>query len=50
MKAALASGAQIVSTDYYAGVPDPEGIGYVADFEGPYLRCDEVTAKCPGKP
>jgi hypothetical protein len=47
MKAALASGAQIVSTDYYAGVPDPEGIGYVADFEGPYLRCDEVTAPCP---
>jgi hypothetical protein len=46
MKAALASGAQIVSTDYYAGVPDPEGIGYVADFEGPYLRCDEVTAPC----
>ncbi len=47
MKAALASGAQIVSTDYYAGVPDPEGIGYIADFEGPYLRCDEVTAQCP---
>jgi hypothetical protein len=50
MKAALASGAQIVSTDYYAGVPDPEGIGYVADFEGPYLRCDEVTARCPARP
>jgi hypothetical protein len=47
MKAALSSGAQLVSTDYYAGVPDPEGIGYVADFEGPYLRCDEVTALCP---
>jgi hypothetical protein len=43
MKAALASGAQIVSTDYYPGVPDPEGLGYTADFEGPMLRCDEVT-------
>jgi len=46
MKAALASGAQIVSTDYYAGVPDPDGIGYIADFEGPYLRCNDVTASC----
>jgi hypothetical protein len=50
MKAALASGAQIVSTDYYAGVPDPEGIGYVADFEGAYLRCDEVAVRCPVGP
>lgn len=48
MKAALASGAQIVSTDYYAGVPDPEGLGYTANFEGAMLRCDEVTApSCP---
>ncbi len=46
MKAALASGAQIVSTDYYPGVPDPQGLGYIADFEGPYLRCDEATAAC----
>jgi len=44
MKAALASGAQIISTDYYPGVPDPEGLGYISDFEGPMLRCDEVTA------
>ena len=50
MKAALSSGAQIISTDYYAGAPDPEGIGYVADFEGPYLRCDNVTARCPRWP
>jgi len=34
MLAALSSGAQIVSTDYYAGVPDPEGFGYTADFGG----------------
>jgi len=44
MSAALASGAQIISTDYYPGVPDPEGLGYVADFKGPMLRRDEVTA------
>jgi hypothetical protein len=48
MQAALDSGAQIISTDYYAGVPDPEGIAYIADFKGPMFRCDEVTAKvCP---
>ncbi len=46
MKAALASGAQIVSTDYYAGVPDPEGFGYVADFGGPGVQCDPLTAPC----
>jgi Phosphoinositide phospholipase C, Ca2+-dependent len=46
MKAALTSGAQWVSTDYYAGVPDPEAFGYTADFEGPMVRCDEVTAGC----
>jgi hypothetical protein len=46
MKAALASGAQIVSTDFYAGVPDPQGLGYISDFEGGYLRCDEATASC----
>jgi hypothetical protein len=50
MKAALASGAQWVSTDFYAGVPDPEGFGYVADFEGPMYRCNEVTADCAAKP
>jgi len=49
MKAALASGAQWISTDFYAGVPDPEGFGYVADFEGPMYRCDEATAACPAR-
>jgi hypothetical protein len=46
MKAALASGAQIISTDYYAGAPDPEGFGFTVDFEGPMLRCNEVVATC----
>jgi hypothetical protein len=46
MKAALSSGAQIVSTDYYAGAPDPEGFGFIVDFEGPMLRCNEVVTTC----
>jgi hypothetical protein len=46
MTAALTSGAQMISTDYYAGVPDPEAFGYTADFQGPMVRCDEVTADC----
>jgi hypothetical protein len=29
LAAALASGAQIISTDYYAGAPDPLGLGFV---------------------
>jgi len=48
MNAALASGAQWISTDYYVGAPDPEGLGYTADFGGPTVRCNAVTASCPG--
>lgn len=43
MAAALASGAQLISTDDYAGAPDPEGLGYVADFGGPYVRPDAAA-------
>jgi len=46
MTAALASGAQLISTDFYDGAPDPEAFGYVANFGGPLIRCDEVTAAC----
>ncbi len=46
MKAALASGGQLVSTDFYEGAPDPEAFRYVADFQGPLIQCDEVTAAC----
>lgn len=49
MVAALKSGAQLVSTDFYAGVPDPTGLGYTADFAGPMFRCDEVVTRCPRK-
>jgi hypothetical protein len=47
MKAALASGAQIISTDYYAGAPDPEGFGYVADFGGPAVQADTALSTSP---
>lgn len=47
MAAAIRSGAQLVSTDLYPGVPDPEGLSFVQSFEGPYVRCNAVTARCP---
>ena len=47
MAAAIRSGAQLVSTDLYPGVPDPEGLRFVQSFEGPYVRCNAVTARCP---
>ncbi|MGC1305344.1 MAG: phosphatidylinositol-specific phospholipase C domain-containing protein [Caulobacteraceae bacterium] len=47
-KSALASGGQWISSDYYPGVPDPEGFNFTVDFGGPMVRCDEVTAPaCP---
>lgn len=46
MQAAIASGAQLVSSDYYEGVPDPLGLDYVADFGGAKIRCDEVVTTC----
>lgn len=46
MEKALASGAQLVSTDYYPGVPDPEAFGYTADFGGAKVRCNEVLTTC----
>ena len=46
MVAALASGAQIISTDYYPGAPDPGGFYFAQDFGGAYVRCNEFTAKC----
>ncbi len=50
MRAALASGAQLISTDYYAGVPDPLALNYTADFQGPYFRCNPVVAHCAPQP
>ncbi|MBB4100477.1 Ca2+-dependent phosphoinositide-specific phospholipase C [Sphingomonas kyeonggiensis] len=48
LTAAITSGAQFVSSDYYDGVPNPHGFAYRASLPGeaPY-RCDPVTARCP---
>ncbi len=48
LTAAIASGAQFVSSDYYDGVPDPHGYAYRASLPGDVLnRCDPVAARCP---
>ncbi|RDE05588.1 Ca2+-dependent phosphoinositide-specific phospholipase C [Sphingomonas aracearum] len=47
LHAAIASGAQFVSSDYYDGVPNPHGYAYRAALPGDRLRrCDPVTAPC----
>jgi len=47
LRAAIASGAQWISTDYYPGVPDPQGLGYTVDLDGSTSRCDQVAGHCP---
>lgn len=47
LDAAVASGAQFVSSDYYDGVPNPHGFAYRARLPGGALhRCDPVSAHC----
>ncbi|TCM04766.1 Ca2+-dependent phosphoinositide-specific phospholipase C [Sphingomonas sp. PP-CC-3G-468] len=47
LDAAIASGAQFVSSDYYDGVPNPHGYGYRASLPGDVLhRCDPAAARC----
>ena len=42
-KAAIASGAQAVSTDYYPGAPDPLATGFVVTLPGGTMaRCSPV--------
>jgi hypothetical protein len=44
LEAAVESGAQMISTDYYPGAPDPLGLGFVVDLPGDVLaRCNPVT-------
>jgi len=50
MKAALTSGAQVISTDFYRGAPDPENLGYESDFRGAPMQCNEVLGRCDGEP
>jgi len=41
--AAMASGAQAVSTDYYPGAPDPLATGFVVTLPGKTMaRCSPV--------
>ncbi len=48
LDAAIASGAQYVSSDYYDGVPNPHGYAYRASLPGDVLkRCNPVAARCP---
>ncbi|WP_084583990.1 Ca2+-dependent phosphoinositide-specific phospholipase C [Sphingomonas azotifigens] len=44
---AIASGAQIVSTDYYEGAPDPRGLNWVVSLGKSTVLCNSVTATCP---
>jgi hypothetical protein len=44
-QAALDAGAQWISTDYYAGAPDSQRLGYWLGI-ATGLRCDRVTADC----
>jgi hypothetical protein len=47
LNAAIASGAQFVSSDYYDGVPNPHGYAYRASLPGGALeRCNPITAHC----
>lgn len=32
LEAAIAAGAQLISTDYYPGAPDPAGLGFVVQL------------------
>jgi hypothetical protein len=51
LNAAVVSGAQFVSTDYYEGVPNPQGFAYRASLPGGRdARCDPATAACPRNP
>lgn len=51
LNAAIASGAQYVSSDYYDGVPNPQGYAYRASLPGDRLaRCNPVTASCAANP
>ena len=42
-RAAMASGAQAISTDYYPGAPDPLHLGFTVTLpEGAMARCSPV--------
>lgn len=50
LMAAIRSGAQAISTDFYPGAPDPLGTGFVASFgKGRTFTCNPVRVRgaCP---
>jgi Phosphoinositide phospholipase C, Ca2+-dependent len=49
LRAAVASGAQVISTDYYAGAPDPLGLGFEVSLGAGSMVCNDVTARCPAR-
>jgi hypothetical protein len=46
LDAALASGAQYISSDYYDGVPDPLRLSFHQSIGGVLRRCNPATAAC----
>lgn len=47
LDAAIASGAQLISTDYYEGAPDPRGLNWSVSLGKSTVICNSVTARCP---
>lgn len=47
LEAALASGAQIISTDYYPGAPDPMSFGFSASIDGGFEGVDSLAPAGP---
>ncbi|MHA6718230.1 Ca2+-dependent phosphoinositide-specific phospholipase C [Sphingomonas sp. RS6] len=49
LRRAIASGAQVISTDYYPGAPDPLGLGFEVSLGSSTVVCNDVTARCPAR-
>ncbi len=47
LDAAIASGAQFISTDYYEGAPDPRGLNWAVSLGRNTVICNSVTVSCP---
>lgn len=46
---AVASGAQLISTDYYPGAPDPAGLGFVVRLEGGMVQTNPLAFVAGGE-
>ncbi|KTF68030.1 hypothetical protein ATB93_15745 [Sphingomonas sp. WG] len=47
LAAAIGSGAQFISTDFYEGAPDPRALNFRVSLRGRNWTCNRVTARCP---